>query len=63
MFHSVNHRGRAKKLADICFKLNVEDNQRSIMREKACQIWLVQSKNMEKEVFYAPRGSGIMYGV
>ena len=23
--HSVNHRGRAKKLADICFKLNVED--------------------------------------
>jgi predicted MarR family transcription regulator len=24
--HSVNHRGRAKKLADICFKLNVEDS-------------------------------------
>ena len=23
--HSVDHRGRAKKLADICFKLNVED--------------------------------------
>ncbi|MEC8551443.1 MAG: winged helix DNA-binding protein, partial [Pseudomonadota bacterium] len=23
--HSVNHRARAKKLADICFKLNIED--------------------------------------
>ena len=26
--HLVNHRGRVKKPADICFKLNVEDKHR-----------------------------------
>ncbi|HBD32521.1 MAG TPA: transcriptional regulator, partial [Cupriavidus sp.] len=25
VLHHVNHRGRAKRLADICFVLNVED--------------------------------------
>ena len=26
VLHNVNHRGRPKKVADICFNLNIEDN-------------------------------------
>ena len=52
--HSVNHRGRAKKLADICFKLNVEDSQRSITRKKLVKYGLVQSEKQGKRCFMAP---------
>ena len=55
MFHSVNHRGR-EKLADICFKLNVEDGHtvnyalKSLLNMSWCN-----QKNREREVFMAPK--------
>ena len=51
--HSVNHRGRAKKLPDICFKLDVEDsNTVNYNLKKLVKYGLVQSEKKGKEVFY-----------
>ena len=51
--HSVNHLGRAKKLADICFKLNVEDSHTvNYALKKLNRYWLVQSEKQGEEVFY-----------
>ena len=51
--HSVNHRGRAKKLADICFKLNVEDSHTvNYALKKLVKYGLVQSEKHRKEVSY-----------
>ena len=57
--HSVNHRGRAKKLADICFKLNVEDSHTvNYALKKLVKYGLVQSEKQGKEVFYDTTGRG-----
>jgi predicted MarR family transcription regulator len=51
--HSVNHRGRAKKLADICFKLNVEDSHTvNYALKKLLKAGFVQSDKQGKEVYY-----------
>ncbi len=58
--HSVNHRGRPKKLADICFKLNVEDSHIvNYALKKLIKMNLVSSKKHGKEVFYATTESGV----
>jgi predicted MarR family transcription regulator len=57
--HSVNHRGRAKKLADICFKLNVEDSHTvNYALKKLVKVGLVQSEKQGKEVFYGTTKKG-----
>jgi predicted MarR family transcription regulator len=57
--HSVNHRGRAKKLADICFKLNVEDSHTvNYALKKLVKYGLVQSEKQGKEVFYGTTQQG-----
>ena len=57
--HSVNHRGRAKKLADICFKLNVEDSHTvNYALKKLVKYGLVQSEKQGKEVFYCTTQQG-----
>jgi predicted MarR family transcription regulator len=57
--HSVNHRGRAKKLADICFKLNVEDSHTvNYALKKLVKVGLVQSEKQGKEVFYGTTKQG-----
>mgnify|MGYP001234610592 FL=1 len=57
--HSVNHRGRAKKLADICFKLNVEDSHTvNYALKKLVKYGLVQSEKQGKEVFYGTTKQG-----
>ena len=57
--HSVNHRGRAKKLADICFKLNVEDSHTvNYSLKKLVKYRLVQSEKQGKEVFYGTTTQG-----
>ena len=57
--HSVNHRGRAKKLADICFKLNVEDSHTvNYALKKLVKYGLVQSEKQGKEVFYGTTQKG-----
>ena len=57
--HSVNHRGRSKKLADICFKLNVEDSHTvNYALKKLVKYGLVQSEKQGKEVFYGTTEQG-----
>ena len=57
--HSVNHRGRAKKLADICFKLNVDDSHTvNYALKKLVKYGLVQSEKQGKEVFYGTTKQG-----
>ena len=58
--HSVNHRERPKKLADICFKLNVEDSHTvNYALKKLIKMELVSSEKHGKEVFYATTPSGV----
>ena len=57
--HSVNHSGRAKKLADICFKLNVEDSHTvNYALKKLVKVGFVQSEKQGKEVFYGTTNKG-----
>jgi predicted MarR family transcription regulator len=59
--HSVNHRGRSKKLADICFKLNIEDSHTvSYALKKLVKAGLVSGEKQGKEVFYATTKTGMM---
>ena len=58
--HSVNHRARPKKLADICFKLNVDDSHTvNYALKKLIKAGLVSSKKHGKEVLYATTDVGI----
>ena len=60
--HSVNHRGRAKKLADICFKLNVGDSHTvNYALTKLVKNGLLQTEKQGKEVFYGSRSRGRRY--
>jgi len=57
--HSVNHRGRAKKLADICFKLNVEDTHVvNYALKKLIRAGLISSEKQGKEVLYSTTDHG-----
>ena len=57
--HSVNHRERAKKLADICFKLNIEDTHIvNYALKKLVKAELVTSQKQGKEVFYETSDTG-----
>ncbi len=61
--HSVNHRGRAKKLADICFKLNVEDTHVvNYALKKLIKAGLIAGQKQGKEVLYSTteRGSALI---
>ena len=50
VLHSINHRGRAKKLADICLVLNVEDTHTvSYALKKLERLKLVKSGRSGKE--------------
>ena len=58
--HSVNHLARPKKLADICFKLNVDDSYTvNYALKKLIKAGLVSSEKHGKEVLYATTGLGI----
>jgi predicted MarR family transcription regulator len=57
--HSVNHRSRAKRLADICFTLNVEDTHTvNYALKKLLKAGLVSSEKQGKEVHYATTEAG-----
>jgi len=57
--HSVNHRSRPKKLADICFKLNVEDSYTvNYALKKLVKFELINSEKHGKEVFYVTTDRG-----
>ncbi len=59
VLHHVVHRDRAKKLADICFVLNVEDTHVvNYALKKLARIGLVQSAREGKEAVYAATDDG-----
>jgi predicted MarR family transcription regulator len=59
VLHSVNHRGREKKLADICFVLNIEDSHTvTYSLKKLARLELVAGSKRGKETFYATTEAG-----
>jgi predicted MarR family transcription regulator len=57
--HHVNHRGREKKLADICFVLNIEDTHVvSYALKKLTNLGLVSGNRRGKEVFWSTTEAG-----
>ncbi len=59
VLHSVNHRARDKKLADICFVLNVEDSHTvAYALRKLAKAGLVAARRSGKETLYATTKDG-----
>ncbi|MBV8273129.1 MAG: winged helix DNA-binding protein [Cupriavidus sp.] len=59
VLHHVNHRGRAKRLADICFVLNVEDTHLvTYSLKKLVGLGLVAGERVGKEATYATTSAG-----
>lgn len=60
VLHHVMHRGSEKKLADICFVLNVEDTHVvSYSLKKLAGMGLVKSGKRGKEVFFSTTDEGV----
>ncbi|MGC1430268.1 MAG: winged helix DNA-binding protein [Albidovulum sp.] len=59
VLHNTNHRDREKKLADICFLLNVEDTHTvNYALRKLLKQGLLEADKRGKEVFYKTSDSG-----
>ncbi|BBU28684.1 hypothetical protein BTHE68_24180 [Burkholderia sp. THE68] len=59
LLHHVSHRDRKKKLADICFVLNIEDTHvATYALKKLVARGYVQSEKIGKEVFFAATPAG-----
>ena len=59
VLHQVNHRDRAKKLADLCFLLNVEDTHTvNYALKKLLRIGLIEGQKQGKEMHYSPTAAG-----
>ncbi len=59
VLHNVNHRGRAKRLVDVAFVLNVEDQHTvNYSLKKLTKAGLVSSKKRGKEMFYSTTDEG-----
>lgn len=59
VLHHVNHRDKEKKLADICFVLNIEDTHVvSYALKKLANLKLVSGERRGKEVFWATTQAG-----
>lgn len=59
VLHTVNHRGRPKKLADICFTLNIEDTHTvSYALKKLVKQGLVVADRQGKERIYETGAEG-----
>ena len=59
VLHSINHRDRAKKLADLCFVLNIEDTHTvAYACRKLQKLGLIESERRKKESFYSATGEG-----
>lgn len=57
--HNVNHRGRDKRLSDICFLLNIDDTHTvNYALRKLSKAGLIESEKRGKEVFYRTSESG-----
>jgi predicted MarR family transcription regulator len=59
VLHSVNHRVREKKLADICFVLGIEDTHTvTYALRKLTRLGLVAGERRGKEIFYSTTEAG-----
>jgi len=59
LLHHVNHRERRKKLADICFVLNIEDTHvATYALKKLVSRGYVKSEKVGKEVFFSSTPDG-----
>jgi predicted MarR family transcription regulator len=59
VLHHVFHRGRGKKLADICFTLNVEDTHLvNYSLKKLERLGVVAGQKVGKEVIYSATADG-----
>ena len=59
VLHTVNHRAKDKKLADICFVLNIEDSHTvNYALKKLTRAGLVAGDKRGKEIFYATTKQG-----
>ncbi len=59
ILHNVNHRSRAKKVADICFNLNIEDTHTATYSlRKLTKLGLVENERQGKENFFSTTSQG-----
>jgi len=59
VLHSVNHRAREKKLADICFVLGIEDTHTvTYALRKLTRLGLIAGERRGKEIFYTTTEAG-----
>lgn len=59
VLHNTNHRGRDKRLTDICFLLNIEDTHTvNYALRKLMKMELLVSEKRGKEVFYSTSKTG-----
>jgi predicted MarR family transcription regulator len=59
VLHSVNHRDRPKRLADLCLVLNVEDSHTvNYGLKKMVRLGLVSGERRGKEIFYSTTARG-----
>ena len=59
VLHNTNHRGRDKRLTDICFLLNIEDTHTvNYALRKLMKMELLVSEKRGKEVFYSTSATG-----
>lgn len=59
VLHNANHRGRDKRLTDICFLLNIEDTHTvNYALRKLLKMELLDSEKRGKEVFYSTSKKG-----
>jgi predicted MarR family transcription regulator len=62
LLHHVNHRAREKKLADICFMINIEDTHVvAYALKKLVSLGLVRSERRGKEVLFSTTKVGQQY--
>jgi len=59
VLHNVNHRARDKRLADVCFLLNIEDTHTvTYALRKLVKLGLLEGEKRGKEVFYRTSDAG-----
>ncbi len=59
VLHNVNHRGRPKKVADICFNLNIEDTHTATYAlRKLSKLNLIENRKQGKENFFSTTKKG-----
>ena len=60
VLHNINHRGRQKRLSDICFMLNIEDSHTvNYAVKKLVKAGLVEGEKHGKEIFYSTTRKGV----